>query len=101
MKNKETYQYNYETETAQERINDEKFLEEFHNSVSQLPVKSKESNDIYAAKMLYLEEIHSEIRKTHKSFKPPYIHEEKESFPHGKYCDTVYSVVSQRKEREI
>lgn len=98
---KETYQYNYDEEIEKERLEDERFCGELSLFVSQLPVKSKESLDIYNGKMLYLEDIHNEIRKTNKLFKPPYIHEEKEVFPHGKYCDTVYSVVSERKEREI
>lgn len=93
--------YDYDLDEQKQQLEDERFIVELHLFVKTLPVPTKESNAKYAEKMKFLDDIHNDLRKKYRHFKPLYIHEEKETFPYGKYCDTVYSVVSGRTEREI
>ncbi len=74
---------------------DEEYLQTLSEFVATLSIPSSDQIKRYSEKFDYMENIHNEIRTTHKNFMPVYDFSlDREESPGNKYLDIVYRVSS-------
>lgn len=77
-----------------EAAEDEKYMQELNEYVSQLPPPSPEEIALYNEKIDFLKSIHTELKAKFPDFQPdfdPYaIDDDNYTVPKGKYCDHTY-----------